>query len=104
MNLLDIRLRHSKQARAAELGIQPHEVVDANLVDYLLPGSAVGDCHKELMDQLMPALHAYYEHKVALGDAKNKFNPHAACISHLQSTSSVLFLKFVFLTGESKAW
>jgi hypothetical protein len=82
MNLLDIRLRHSKLARAAELGIQPDEVVDSHLVDYLLPGSAVGDCQKELMEQLMPALTAYHEQTVALGEAKKKFNPHAACPSH----------------------
>ena len=103
--MLDIRLRRSKQARATELGIQPHEVVDSDLVDYLLPGSAVGDCHNELMDQLMPALRAYYEHKVALGEAKNKFNPHTACPSHSQSRRSVfIWQSNGFLTGGCKVW
>ena len=79
MNLLDIRWKHTIRARARELGLQPDQIVESHLVDYETPGSAVRDCHKELMDQLEPAIRAYHEHQETLGMAKKQFNIHKAC-------------------------
>ena len=48
---------------------------------------------------------AYHEHKVALGEATKKFNPHTVCPSHHQSKNSefnVLQHK-CFLTGGCKS-
>jgi len=77
-HLLDIRAKHAREAIVDERGIPLDEVMDFQFVDYVLPGSAVAACHKELMDQLEPVLLAYHRHRESDGEAKAKFNMRSA--------------------------